>query len=147
MLNLGAASGAGTGVVVVIYLAVVVVSVVGMVKIVTKAGYSGWFVLLAFVPLVNLVMYLVFAFSDWPVHKELRQYQGGYGPGPGGYPAPPWPAQPPPGYGPGGPQFPPSGWAPAPGGSPPPWPGGPGPQAPGGSPPPWPDGSPPAPGG
>ena len=62
------------------------------------------------IPIVNVVMILVFAFSDWPVDQELRRYrQGGYGrrdpaatgAGPGRlggpglrrrYP-PPWPGQ------------------------------------------------------
>lgn len=93
MLMFGAVLGAAGAIVIVIYLAVVVASIVGTVKIIQKAGYSGWFVLLGLVPVVNIVMFFVFAFSDWPVHKELRQYrQGGYGPG--GYATPPWPAPP-----------------------------------------------------
>lgn len=35
-------------------------------KIVSKAGYSGAWSLLIIVPLVNLIMLWVFAFSDWP---------------------------------------------------------------------------------
>jgi uncharacterized membrane protein YhaH (DUF805 family) len=35
-------------------------------KIIRKAGYSGWWALLYFVPLVNIVMLWVFAFSYWP---------------------------------------------------------------------------------
>jgi len=51
-------------------------------------------------------MILVFAFADWPIDKELRHYrQGGYGPRPGGYPEPPWPGQPSPGYDPAVPSF------------------------------------------
>src|ERR1019366_7049753 len=147
MVILASVMGLDGAILVIIYLAIVVASIVGTAKIISKAGYSAWFVLLAFVPLVNLVMFFVFAFSDWPVHKELRHYrQGGYGPGFGGYPGSPWPNQPTPGYGSGGPQFRPGGWPPPPpGGSAPPppsgWPspsGGLAPPAPGGSPPPWP---------
>jgi hypothetical protein len=157
MVILASVMGLDGAILVIIYLAIVVASIVGTAKIISKAGYSAWFVLLAFVPLVNLVMFFVFAFSDWPVHKELRHYrQGGYGPGFGGYPGSPWPNQPTPGYGSGGPQFRPGGWPPPPpggsgwpppppGGSAPPppsgWPspsGGSAPPAPGGSPPPWP---------
>jgi hypothetical protein len=36
--------------------------VIPAVKIVQKAGYSGWWV----VPLVNIIMLWVFAFADWP---------------------------------------------------------------------------------
>ena len=35
-------------------------------RICRKAGYSGWWSLLAVVPLVNLVMVWVFAYADWP---------------------------------------------------------------------------------
>ena len=39
---------------------------VPVVKILHKAGYSGWWCLMVFVPLVNIVMFWVFAFADWP---------------------------------------------------------------------------------
>ncbi len=124
MLVLADVVGPAGAILVIVYLALAVASIVGTVKIISKAGYSGWFVLLGLVPLVNIVMFFVFAFSDWPVQKELRRYrQGGYGAGPGGYPVPPWPTQPagyvpstPAGYGTGVPQYPPSGWPPPPGG-------------------------------
>jgi len=35
-------------------------------KIVAKAGYSGAWSLFVFVPLINLIMLWVFAFSTWP---------------------------------------------------------------------------------
>ena len=38
--------------------------------VVRKAGYSGWWVLLGFVPIVGLVMLWVFAFSRWPVDGQ-----------------------------------------------------------------------------
>lgn len=37
-----------------------------MVRILNKAGYSGWWSLLMVIPLVNIVMIWVFAFADWP---------------------------------------------------------------------------------
>jgi uncharacterized membrane protein YhaH (DUF805 family) len=40
-----------------------------IVRILNKAGYSGWWSLLMVVPLVNIVMVWVFAFSDWPALK------------------------------------------------------------------------------
>jgi uncharacterized membrane protein YhaH (DUF805 family) len=40
-----------------------------MVRILNKAGYSGWWSLLMLVPLVNIVMIWVFAFADWPALK------------------------------------------------------------------------------
>jgi uncharacterized membrane protein YhaH (DUF805 family) len=63
---LGSAAGAAGSVVLVVYLAVAVLMIVATVKVLSKAGYSGWWVLLGLVPVVNVVMYVVFAFSDWP---------------------------------------------------------------------------------
>lgn len=68
-----------------LYVAILVLFIVAYVKIVTKAGYSGWWVLIGLVPLVGIVMFLVFAFSKWPVQRELEALRaqsnvgGGYG--------------------------------------------------------------------
>jgi Protein of unknown function (DUF2510) len=83
-------AGVAVGVLVIIYLAILVVVILAYVRIITKAGYSGWWVLIALVPLVNVVMFLVFAFSEWPIEKELarlrtqRGYLGGGGYTPSG---------------------------------------------------------------
>lgn len=37
-----------------------------------KAGYPGALSILMIIPLVNLIVFLVFLFGDWPVRKELR---------------------------------------------------------------------------
>jgi uncharacterized membrane protein YhaH (DUF805 family) len=63
---LGSATGAAAGVIILIYVAVAVLMIVATVKILSKAGYSGWWVLIGLVPIANVVMYVVFAFSDWP---------------------------------------------------------------------------------
>ncbi len=150
---LSAATRTGGGALL-IELIFLVVAIVAAVKILPKAGYSAWFALLLLIPLVGFVMILVFAFADWPIDKELRHYrQGGYRPGQGGYPEPPWPGQASPGYESGGPHSRPDGWPPPPGGlappapsgSTPPWPGGPMPLPPSGSTPPWPGGPMPPP--
>src|SRR5271165_7166823 len=86
-----ASAGAAGGVFVIFWLAGVVASIVAGVKILTKAGYSGWWILICLVPIVNFVMFLVFAFSDWP---SLQNRGGGYGPPPGGGPT--WSASSPP---------------------------------------------------
>jgi len=41
-------------------------------KIFSKAGYCWVLGFLMLVPIANLIMLLVLAFSDWPVLKELR---------------------------------------------------------------------------
>jgi len=46
--------------------------VVPTVMILRKAGYSGWWVLISFIPFVNLIMLWVFALSRWPIEEQLR---------------------------------------------------------------------------
>lgn len=111
----GASAGAfaGLGLLLFVYLAIVVLGIVASVKVVTKAGYSGWWVLIAFVPLVGSIFVLIFAFSTWPVTREVEMLRmqlgsGGYG-GPGGYGGRPGTGGGGPGPGPSGP-FP---WGPA----------------------------------
>jgi hypothetical protein len=40
-------------------------------KIIARTGYNAWLSLLIIVPLANLVLMLVLAFSEWPVQREL----------------------------------------------------------------------------
>lgn len=56
--------GASLALVLGVAIIVLVVWVYG--RILNKAGYSRWWVLLLFVPLVNLIMIWVFAFAQWP---------------------------------------------------------------------------------
>jgi hypothetical protein len=44
-----------------------------MVLIFRKAGYSGIQIILLFVPIVNLVLFVWFALTEWPIQKELRE--------------------------------------------------------------------------
>ncbi|MBI5299126.1 MAG: hypothetical protein HY877_02360 [Deltaproteobacteria bacterium] len=53
-------------------LAFLIFLIVVWCRIWSKTGNSGFFGLLMFIPLVNFIMMLVLAFSDWPIHKELR---------------------------------------------------------------------------
>jgi len=118
----GASAGlfAGLGILLFVYLAIAVLSIVAAVKIVTKAGYSGWWVLIAFIPIVGSIFVLIFAFSTWPVTREVEMLKrqlgsGSYG-GPGGYGGRPGSGGGMPGPGPSGPPpwgSPASGTAPA----------------------------------
>jgi len=81
-------------------------------RIAAKAGYPGAYSLLMLIPLVNIVVYFMFAFSEWPIERALR----GGGPGPGSSPMPPpKPSYVPPGGGGYAPQpyFPPPATPPA----------------------------------
>lgn len=42
------------------------------VRILRRAGYSGWWSLLMLIPIANIVMIWVFAFADWPALKARR---------------------------------------------------------------------------
>jgi uncharacterized membrane protein YhaH (DUF805 family) len=42
-------------------------------QVLRKAGYSGWWVLMGFIPVAGLVMFLVFAFSRWPVQDAAER--------------------------------------------------------------------------
>jgi hypothetical protein len=110
-------SSSSSGLIVLIVLLVVlllytVLNIVAVVKIITKAGYSGAWFLILFVPIVGTIMFYVFAFSKWPVIKRLEAIQragqlstglGGPYFGPGGqYGGPQGPQGPPP----------PQGWSP-----------------------------------
>jgi energy-coupling factor transporter transmembrane protein EcfT len=80
--------GGAVLVVLIIELILVVAFVIAWVKILAKAGYSGAWVILGFIPFVNIVMFFVFAFSRWPA---LNRPSGFYGAppsfSPGGLPA------------------------------------------------------------
>lgn len=43
-------------------------------RISRKAGFSGWWSLLMLIPLVNIVMIWVFAFSDWPALRKSKDF-------------------------------------------------------------------------
>ena len=46
------------------------VFVIPAVKILQKAGFSGWWVIASFIPLVNVIMFWIFAFARWPVEER-----------------------------------------------------------------------------
>ena len=55
-----------------IYLVMLLVFLLAYISIIRKAGYSGWWILTGIVPVLNLVMFLIFAFREWPVQRHLR---------------------------------------------------------------------------
>lgn len=78
-----------------LYAVCLLASLIALAAIVRKAGYSGWWVLLALVPLLNVVMLCIFAASRWPVLRALeasRERQTGFEEPP----IPPPPPPPPP---------------------------------------------------
>jgi hypothetical protein len=58
-------------------LLILVLFTVAWGEILTKAGYSGWLAILMWIPIVNLIWLLVFAYSQWPIEAKLIQLGGG----------------------------------------------------------------------
>ena len=54
----------------IIVVVVLILYLVPVVAILRKAGYSGWWVLLWFVPIGNIVALWIFAFADWPALRR-----------------------------------------------------------------------------
>lgn len=50
-------------------LIVAIVVVVPVWRICQRVGYPGWFGVLILIPIVNLVLLYVLAFSEWPAEK------------------------------------------------------------------------------
>lgn len=84
-------SGLAGGVLIALLIVGLILALVPLwayVRIIRRAGYSGWWVLVGLVPIVNFVMFLVFAFKEWPIQRELAllraqvygQYPYGQGP-------------------------------------------------------------------
>src|SRR5210317_172445 len=53
-------------------LIILAVTVLVYCKIFSKAGYHWAMGLIALVPLGNLILLLILAFGQWPVHRELE---------------------------------------------------------------------------
>jgi type II secretory pathway component PulF len=60
-------------------LIILIISIVIYWRIAMKAGYPGAYSLLLLIPLVNLIVILMFAFSQWPIERELAALRGGSG--------------------------------------------------------------------
>lgn len=65
-------------VLILVLLIALIFTVIGLLpywKIFSKAGFSGWISLLMVIPLVNLVVLYVVAFSNWNVQPTSYQQQ------------------------------------------------------------------------
>ncbi|WP_395020145.1 hypothetical protein [Dongia sp.] len=63
-------------VMIVIMIPIYAVTIWAMVRIIQKAGYSGWNFLWYLVPIVNIVMFFIFAFGEWPVTRRIKELEG-----------------------------------------------------------------------
>ena len=48
-----------------------------MVLIFRKAGYSGIQIFLLFIPGVNVILFIWFALTEWPILRELERLRSG----------------------------------------------------------------------
>jgi len=57
---------------IVVYVAMFAFGVYVYCRVARKAGYSPWAGLWLLVPVANLVVMLIFAFSEWPIEREVK---------------------------------------------------------------------------
>lgn len=69
-----------------ISLAITVFFVYLSYRIVSKAGFNGWWALTTLVPLLNIVMIIIFAYKPWPAVEGAAAQRPA---GSGGFQAPP----------------------------------------------------------
>jgi len=73
----GASPSLGQAVLVLcLYGAVIGLFALAWMRILRKAGYSQWLGLVVLIPVVNVIAFLCFAFSDWPVNAEAALRSG-----------------------------------------------------------------------
>ncbi len=53
-------------------LACMVFAVWVWMRIVGRTGHNQWLGLLMVVPIANLILLLILAFGDWPIHREME---------------------------------------------------------------------------
>ena len=58
------------GVIVLVYIAVVVTFFVATVRILNRLGYSGWWSLLAIIPIANVIGLWRLSKANWPIDKR-----------------------------------------------------------------------------
>ena len=62
-----------------IWLLITILVVLVFCKIFAKTGYSWALGLLMFIPIANIIMLFVLAFSEWPIQKELKSLKAQIG--------------------------------------------------------------------
>lgn len=63
----------GSGIDLVLFAIVILLSILPFWRIWKRTGHSGWPSLLILIPVVNIVMIYVLAFKSWPIEKELDE--------------------------------------------------------------------------
>jgi hypothetical protein len=71
---------------VLVAIAFIALFVIAWFRVFTKAGHSGFLCILMFLPVINLITFLWFAFSTWPLEKQLAALKRSLPPEPGKLP-------------------------------------------------------------
>lgn len=64
--------GAEIGAIVAVYVVLLAFFIWCYAGVIRRAGYSGWWALMGFVPIGNLIMLGIFAVEEWPIRRELE---------------------------------------------------------------------------
>ena len=59
----------------IVFVVIFLIYLPPLIKILHKAGYSAWWILVSFIPFVNIVMLWVFAFAEWPSLTRAQSTQ------------------------------------------------------------------------
>jgi hypothetical protein len=56
--------------------AILFVLIIPFWRIFSKAGFPGWFGVGILIPIVNIALILLLAFSEWPLERKVRSVGG-----------------------------------------------------------------------
>jgi surface polysaccharide O-acyltransferase-like enzyme len=74
---LGALAGGFAVVWVLFFIALVIFSIYCCWRVAMKCGYPGAYSLLLLLPVINIIVQLVWVFSEWPIEAELKRARAG----------------------------------------------------------------------
>jgi len=73
----GAAMAAFFGAYLIFVIVSIVIAIVINWIIAVKAGYPGPYSLLMLIPFVNIIIFLLFVFMEWPIQREVKALRAG----------------------------------------------------------------------
>ncbi len=61
-------------IIILIILFICIFPVFFLVRILNKAGFSGWLSILGLIPFINLICLWIFAFVEWPAERNKDRF-------------------------------------------------------------------------
>lgn len=55
-----------------ICIALIATTAIAIIRVIQRAGFSGWWALIIFVPILNMLALWYFGFGRWPILNEPR---------------------------------------------------------------------------